>query len=206
MTTAQHSPQTEEEAAPPTPAEAKAAESGAAAAVGAEVAALHAEVARLTEEMAKYKDQWIRTAAELENLRKRTQRELEENSRYAVTGFARDMVEVLENLMRASESIPAGARESNELLKTLGEGVDLTLQELLRTFERYGITRLNPMGQKFDHNFHQAVVQIDRHDVPAGTVVQVVQAGYVIHDRLLRPAMVAVSKWVEPPQKVDTVA
>lgn len=200
MTTAQHSSQPDQEATAPAP-EIPAAES-----IGTEVAALQAEVARLTDEMAKYKDQWVRAAAELENVRKRSQRELEENSKYAVTGFARDMVEVLENLMRASGSISPSVRENNDLLKTLGEGVDLTLQELLRVFERYGIRRLDPLNQKFDHNFHQAVVQVDRHDVPAGTVVQVVQAGYVIHDRLLRPAMVAVSKWVEPPQKVDTVA
>ena len=164
---------------------------------------IEAELTRLTEEAAKYKDQWIRTAAELENLRKRTQRELEENSRYAITGFARDLVEVLENLSRASSSIPLAACEGNDLLKTLGEGVDLTHQELIKIFERYGIRRISPLEQKFDHNFHQAVVQIERSDVPDGTVIQVVQAGYVLHDRLLRPAMVAVSKWVEAPH-VDT--
>lgn len=168
-------------------------------------AAAEAELARLTEEAAKYKEQWIRTAAELENLRKRTQRELEDNARYAVTGFARDMVEVLENLTRASESIPPASRETNDLLKNLGEGVDMTLSELLKIFERYGIKRINPIDQKFDHNYHQAVVQIERPDLPDGTVVQVVQAGYIIHDRLLRPAMVAVSKHIEVP-KVDTTA
>lgn len=164
------------------------------------------EIARLTAEVAKYKDQWVRTAAEADNIRKRSQREMEESSKYAVTGFARDMVEVLENLTRASASIPPEKREGNELLKTLGEGVDLTLQDLLNIFSRYGITRIDPQGQKFDHNFHQAVVQVDRTDIPAGTVVQVVQSGYTIHDRLLRPAMVAVSKQPPEVEKVDTTA
>ncbi len=165
------------------------------------------EIARLTEEVSKYKDQWVRAAAETENIRKRTQRELEENNRYAVTNFARDMVEVLENLNRASSSIPPEKREGNDLLKTLGEGVDFTLQDLLNIFQRYGIKRIDPQNQKFDHNFHQAVVQVERADIPAGQVVQVVQAGYIIHDRLLRPAMVAVSRQPEqPPEKVDTLA
>ena len=118
------------------------------------------------------------------------------------------MVSVLENLRRASESIPPDARDSNPVFKTLGEGVDLTLQELLNIFVKYGIRRIDPQGEKFDHNFHQAVTQVERDDVPPGTVVQVVQAGYLIHDRLLRPAMVAVSKQPggEPPKQVDTTA
>ncbi len=164
------------------------------------------EVARLTEELASVRDQWVRAVAETENIRKRARRDQEETSRYAVSAFARDMVSVLENLMRASENIPPEAREENELLKTLGEGVELTQRELLSIFEKYGIKRIDPLGQKFDHNFHQAVVQVERADVEPGTVIQVVQAGYVIHDRLLRPAMVAVSKQGEPPPTVDTVA
>ena len=116
------------------------------------------------------------------------------------------MVTVLENLKRASESIPESARGENDLLKTIGDGVDLTLQELLNIFQKYNINRIDPQGQKFDHNLHQAVVQVERDDLPPGTVVHVVQAGYVIHDRLLRPAMVAVSKQGETPKKVDTSA
>ncbi len=160
----------------------------------------------LEEENATLREQRIRALAEADNIRKRAQRDLEESAKYAVTGFARDMVSVLENLIRASESIPADVSAANELLKTLGEGVNLTLQELLNIFERYGIKRIDPMNQKFDHNFHQAVVQVESADVPPGTVIQVVQAGYVIHDRLLRPAMVAVSKPGEAPKKVDTTA
>ncbi|MCE2927223.1 MAG: nucleotide exchange factor GrpE [Rickettsiales bacterium] len=160
----------------------------------------------LAEQLNAMRDQWLRAVAETENVRKRAERDREETSKYAVSAFARDMVSVLENLKRASESIPAELRASDEKLKTLGEGVDLTLQELLSIFERYKIKRIDPMGEKFDHHFHQAVVQVERPDIPAGTVIQVVQAGYIIHDRLLRPAMVAVSKQGEPTKQVDTNA
>ena len=164
-------------------------------------------IAALEAEAAKFRDQWMRAVADADNTRKRAERDVAETSKYAVTAFARDMVQVLENLKRASESIPAESRGESGLLKTVGEGVDLTLQELLGIFEKYGIRRIDPMGQKFDHNFHQAVVQIERGDVPPGVVVQVVQAGYVIQDRLLRPAMVAVSKAPgEAPKQVDTSA
>lgn len=170
------------------------------------VETLQTPLAALEEENTKLRDQLLRAVAETENVRKRAQRDQEETSKYAITGFARDMVSVLENLKRATESISPEARKDNELLKTLGEGVDLTLSELLNIFERYGIQRIDPMDQKFNHNFHQAVAQIERDDVPAGTVVQVVQAGYVIADRLLRPAMVAVSKAAGEAKKVDTSA
>ena len=164
------------------------------------------EIDQLHEEVARLKDQWVRAAAETDNIRKRSQREQEETSRYAVTGFAGDMVTVLENLKRASESVPVEARSENALLKTIAEGVDLTLQEMLGIFQRYQIKRIDPQGQKFDHNFQQAVAQVDRDDIAPGTVVQVVQAGYIIHDRLLRPAMVVVSKSGELAKKVDTTA
>ena len=160
----------------------------------------------LEEENAKLRDQWVRAVAETDNVRKRAQRDQEEYSKYAVSGFARDLISVLENLKRATESIPLDARQQNELLKTLGEGVDLTLQELLGIFDRYGIKRIDPLHEKFDHNLHQAVVQVEQNDVPPGTVIQVVQAGYIIHDRLLQPAMVAVSKQGDTQQKVDTTA
>ena len=152
------------------------------------------EISQLKEEVAKLKDQWVRAVAETDNIRKRTQKEKEEASKYAINTFAADMVTILETLKRASESIPSG------------EGVDLTLQELLNIFQRYQITRVDPKDKKFDHNFHQAVAQVERDDVPAGTVIQVIQAGYMIHDRLLRPAMVVVSKAVDPANKVDTTA
>ncbi|MFW0776725.1 MAG: nucleotide exchange factor GrpE [Rickettsiales bacterium] len=163
-------------------------------------------VESLSKEIEELRDQLLRANAETENVRKRSERERAEASKYAISGFARDMVSVLENLKRASDSVPEESRADNELLKTIGEGVDLTLQELLSIFDRYEIKRIDPIDQKFDHNFHQAVAQVERHDIPAGMVVQVIQAGYTIHDRLLRPAMVAVSKEGEAPKPVDTTA
>lgn len=164
------------------------------------------KIATLEQEVAALKDQRIRALAEVDNIRKRAQRDQDELSKYAVTGFAREMVSVLENLKRAADSIETH-KSNSDLIKTLGEGIDLTLNELLGIFERYGIKRIDPLNQKFDHNFHQAVAQVESVGAPAGTVVQVIQAGYVIHDRLLRPAMVAVSKQAgDAPKSVDTSA
>jgi len=167
---------------------------------------LQERIGQLEEENAQLRDQWMRAVAETDNVRKRSLRDQEDAIRYGISGFARDMAGVLENLKRASESIPKDAREGDERLKTLGEGVDLTLQELLGIFGKYGIRRLDPLNQKFDHNLHQAVAQVERNDAPPGTVVQVVQAGYVMHDRLLQPAMVVVAKAGDVPQPVDTSA
>jgi molecular chaperone GrpE len=170
-------------------------------------APLKERIAELEEELAKARDQRLRAVAETDNIRKRAERDQVESSKYAITAFARDMVNVLENLKRASDAIPPEARSENEFLGKLAEGVGLTMHELLTIFERYGIRRLDPLNQKFDPNFHQAVVQVERDDVPPGTVTQVVQSGYVIHDRLLRPAMVAVSKPPgDAPKQVDTTA
>lgn len=167
------------------------------------------EIAQLKEQLADMREKWMRAVAEAENTRKRAQKDKEETSRYAISGFARDMAAVLENLIRASSNIPESARQENELLKTLGEGVDLTRNELLNIFEKYGIKRIHPLGEKFDHNFHQAMVQVENNEVEPGTVVEVVQAGYSLQDRLLMPAMVAVSKRSEnaPPETgpIDTV-
>lgn len=172
----------------------------------AQAAAEPSRLEVLEGENAKLRDQLLRAVAETENVRKRAERDREEASKYAISKFAGDMVSVLENLKRASESMTPEARAANQQLANLGEGVDLTLQELLSTFERYGIMRVDPLGQKFDHNLHQAVAQVERTDVENGTVIQVVQAGYVIADRLLRPAMVAVSKAPGDVKKVDTTA
>ncbi len=154
-----------------------------------------AEGPSLEQENLLLKDQLLRAMAETENVRKRAQREVEDANKYAVTSFARDMVNVMENLHRATQSIPASARES-EGVKAVVEGVDLTLRELEQIFNRFHIKRLMPQGEKFDHNQHQAVAQIESADVPEGHVAQVLQAGYVLHERLLRPAIVAVSKGV----------
>jgi molecular chaperone GrpE len=166
---------------------------------------LQQEIDRLTEENHRLRDQCVRAVAETDNVRKRSQRDIAEASRYAISNFAKDMAGVLENLKRASDTIPAEARKTDVLLNKLGEGVDLTTQELLAIFKRYDIHRIDPIDQKFDHNLHEAVVQIPRDDVPPGTIVQVMQAGYTIGDRLLKPAMVAVSKAGDSPKTVDEV-
>jgi len=166
-----------------------------------------ARIAELEAQLAQMKDQWVRAAAETENVRKRAERDQQETARYASSKFARDMVDVLENVKRAAESITADKRDGSELLKTVGDGLDMTAKELSDIFARHGVMRIDPMGEKFDHNLHQAVVQVEQPGTEPGTVIQVVQAGYTLHDRLLRPAMVAVTKAVGDPQKkVDTNA
>lgn len=163
-------------------------------------------VASLEEQIAKLKDQFIRAVAETDNLRKRAERDQQETAKYATANFARDMVNVLENVKRAAESLTPEKRASNELINTIGEGMDMTLAELTGIFTRHGIKQIEPMGQKFDHNLHQAVAQLDHPEAEAQTVLQVVQAGFMLHDRLLRPAMVAVAKGAGAAAKLDTSA
>ncbi len=153
-----------------------------------------APAAEYETEIAEMKDQLVRAAAEMENVRKRAERDLEEANKYAISGFARNMISVLENLQRAVESIPDELKQEHEAVKNLSDGVEMTLRELLAIFEKYGVTRVHPQGEKFDHNFHQAVSQVSDPKAEDGTILQVLQAGYVIHDRLLQPAMVVVAK------------
>ncbi len=167
-----------------TPDEAEAAE---AAGREARIAELEAEVAVLT-------DRFLRAKAETENLRRRAERERADAAKYAATSFARDMVVVADNLHRAINSIPAEERDENELLKTLIEGVEMTERELAATFERHEIRRIEALDQPFEPEFHQAMYEVEDASKPVGTVVHESASGYTIHDRLLRPAMVAVSK------------
>lgn len=156
-------------------------------------------------ELATLKDQALRALAEAENTRRRSERELQDMSKYAVTSFARDLVSVLENLQRALDSIPEDLMKDQPAVSNLYTGVEMTLKELISVFARQGIQRIDPMGEKFDHNLHQAVAQIESPDVEPGTVVQVLQAGYTIQDRLLRPAMVGVAAGGTPSdKKLDT--
>ena len=141
------------------------------------------------------KDKLLRTLADMENLRRRAEREVADARVYAVTKFARDMLNVADNVRRALESLPDEARHGAEgPFKALIDGIDLTERDLLNTLERHGVKRLDPHGQKFDPNLHQAMFEVPNPDVPNGTVVQVVQSGYVIGDRVLRPALVGVAK------------
>lgn len=149
----------------------------------------------LMAEVAELKDQRLRMAAEMENLRRRTAREIKDAKSYAISGFARDMLQVSDNLQRALAAVPEQAEAASDNgLKTLVEGVELTERAMLSTLERHGVRKLEPMGQKFDPNFHQAMYEVPNTDVPNNTVLDVVQPGYVIGDRMLRPAMVGVSK------------
>jgi molecular chaperone GrpE len=150
-------------------------------------------VTELETELAEQKDRLLRALAETENVRRRAQREREDASKYAVTGFAKDLLSAADNLRRAIESLPE-AEVKDERTRSLLAGVAATERELLTVFERHGIKRIDPKGEPFDHNFHQAIFEADRPDQPSGTVVEVLQPGYVLHDRLLRPAMVGVAK------------
>jgi molecular chaperone GrpE len=137
----------------------------------------------------------LRTLAEMENLRKRTSREVADARTYGITGFARDVLDIADNLQRALDAVPAEARENADPgLKALIEGVELTERSLLNTLEKNGVKKFDPTGGKFDPNFQQAMFEVPDPSVPSGTVVQVVQAGYTIGDRVLRPALVGVSK------------
>ncbi|WP_262693459.1 nucleotide exchange factor GrpE [Kordiimonas aquimaris] len=153
-------------------------------------------------EIAALKDQILRARAETENVRRRADRDRQDASAYAVTGFARDMLTVSDNLQRALDSIPEDVADDT---KTFVEGVEMTGRELLNTMERYGIKKVEPeVGEKFDHKFHQAMFEVPTEEQAPGTVMQVVAPGYVIKDRLLRPAMVGVAKGEK--KAVDTEA
>ncbi|RUP15541.1 MAG: nucleotide exchange factor GrpE, partial [Methylobacterium sp.] len=133
--------------------------------------------------------------AEMENLRRRTEREVADARAYAVTNFARDVLNVADNIRRALDSVPDDAKSTADgALKGLIDGIELTERDLAKTLERHGVKIVEPQGQKFDPNRHQAMFEVPNAEVPAGTVVQVVQAGYVIGDRVLRPALVGVAK------------
>lgn len=152
-------------------------------------------VEALTKEVADAKDRMLRTLAEMENLRKRTAKEVSDARAYGITGFARDVLDIADNLQRALDAVPQEAREAADPgLKALIEGVEITERSLHKTLEKNGVQKIEPLGEKFDPNFHQAMYEVPDSTVPSGTVVQVVQAGYTIGERILRPALVAVTK------------
>jgi molecular chaperone GrpE len=152
-------------------------------------------VVRLMKENEELKERALRLAAEMENLRRRTARDVHDARSYAIANFARDMLSVSDNLRRALEAVPQEARDSADAsFKALIEGVDLTERAMLSALERHGVKKLFPEGEKFDPNFHQAMFEVPNADVPANTVVQVVQPGYSIGERVLRPALVGVAK------------
>ncbi len=140
------------------------------------------------------KDKYLRLAAEMDNLRRRTARDVKDARSYSVSNFARDMLAVSDNLRRALDAIPAEDRQAEGGLNALAEGVEMTERSMLSALENHGVKKLEPIGEKFDPNFHQAMFEVPNPEVPNNTVVEVVQDGYVIGDRVLRPAMVGVAK------------
>ena len=157
-------------------------------------AELAGDLEALLAENADMRDKLLRTMADMENLRRRTEREKEDTARYAISNFARDVLAIGDNLRRTIEHVPADAVAQDPTLKSILEGVELTEREMLKMLEKHGVTKLEPLGERFDPNQQQAMYEVPSTDVPEGTVVQVMQAGYTIGDRVLRPALVAVSK------------
>jgi len=149
----------------------------------------------LDRELAETKDRLLRTLADMDNMRKRTEREVADARIYGISNFARDILGVADNMHRAMAALDEELRaKADEPTKVLLEGVELTERELMNVLEKHGVKRIEPLGQKFDPNRHQAMYEIEDASVPAGTVIQVMQAGYLIGDRVLRPALVAVAK------------
>jgi molecular chaperone GrpE len=152
-------------------------------------------VEALAKEAADARDRWMRALAEMENLRRRTEREVADARAYGIANFARDILAVADNMDRALKALDDELREkADAAVKGLLDGVELTERELHKVLEKHGVKKLEPAGEKFDPNFHQAMYEVPDPSVPAGTVVQVVQAGYTIGDRVLRPALVGVAK------------
>lgn len=151
-------------------------------------------IAELEAELAAAKDQMLRALAEAENTRRRAERDRQEATKYGAVGLARDLLSVSDNLRRALEALPEDARDSEGWARDLITGVELIEREFLDAFGKHGVVKMEPLGQPFDHNFHQAMFEMEDLEKPAGTVVQQMQPGYRLHDRLLRAAMVGVSR------------
>jgi molecular chaperone GrpE len=174
-----------------------------------EAADAEARLAELEAELAQTKEALLRAHAEMENLRKRSARELEDARRYAITGFARDLLEVSDNLGRAVAHIPPEIREKEEWASNLATGVEMTEKALLSVLEKHEIRRIEPeKGEKFDHQRHQAMFEVPTDAQPPGTIAEIMAIGYAIGDRLLRPAMVGVAKAPQPAESgaVDQTA
>jgi|DewCreStandDraft_4_1066084.scaffolds.fasta_scaffold00036_261 molecular chaperone GrpE len=192
-------PQDQEPVAPT--AEAGSAETSAAPADPAE------RIAALTAEIAALNDRLMRALAEVENVRRQKERELEEARKYAITGFARGLLEVADNLRRALSAVPNGGEGRDPLLQTLVTGVEMTERNLLALFEKHRIRKVQPeRGERFDPALHQAMFEVQTADLPAGSVAEVLQPGYVLADRLLRPALVGVAKAPTKPAEPEAAS
>ena len=163
--------------------------------------------AALAKEAAELKDRVLRTLAEMENLRRRTEKEVADARTYGITAFARDILAVADSMDRALKALDTEIRAKADAgVKALLDGVELTERELLKVLEKHGIAKIEPMGQKFDPNLHQAMFELPDPSVPAGTVVQVVQSGYKIGERVLRPALVGIAKGGAKPSASEAPA
>jgi molecular chaperone GrpE len=158
------------------------------------IAALQAELDKKSADLAAKQDSYLRAVAETENVRRRLEKEKEETAKYAISKFAKDILSVGDNFQRVIASVPKDALETDPALKTLLDGVVLAERDYRGALERHGIKTIDPAGQPFNPHHHQAVMEREDADVPAGTVLQVFQVGYLIDDRCLRPAMVVVSR------------
>ena len=160
----------------------------------AETGAQSDPLTAMTAERDALKDQLLRALAETENMRRRSEREAETARKYGHTQFARDLVGAIDNLARALASAPEDKSSLDESVQSLLTGIELSWTEIQSAIEKHGVRQINPLGEKFDYNFHQAMFEVPTNDQPPGMVLEVVQHGYALHDRLLRPAMVGVSK------------
>ena len=150
-------------------------------------------IEKLNEEIIGLKDQRLRAIAELENFRKRAEKDQSDALKYGISNFAKEIINIRDNIERAQSSISEEAK-NNETIKSVIEGIDLIAQSVVATFEKIGIKKIESLNEKFDHNLHQAMMEIENDDLEPGTIVQELIPGYTLHDRLLRPAMVGVSK------------
>ena len=140
------------------------------------------------------KDQLLRTLAEFDNYKKRSEREMSDMAKYSITNFAKDLLGVADNFGRALDAMPSDTSNESPLIKSLADGIKMTESELSKAFKKHGVEKIDPLNQPFDHNLHQAIMEVEVDGVEAGAVTEVLQSGYKLHDRLLRPAMVKVAK------------
>ncbi len=157
----------------------------------------------LEKQIVDLKDQLMRTLAEGENLRKRTLKEIEHARKYSHITFVRDLVSSVDNLQRALESVPDDKSALPEPVKNLIIGLDIVEKEIITNFEKHNLKQIDPLGEKFDYNYHQAMFEVPTNDTEPGIVVEVSQKGYLLHDRLVRPAMVGISKKIEENENRD---
>lgn len=163
-------------------------------------------IAELETQVADFKDRALRALAETENVRRRAEKDKVDASKFGVSNFARSILPVTDNLRRALDAMPQELSQTNEIVRNLMIGIEATEKELLRALESAGVQRINPMGEQFNPNFHEVMFEMDAAGQPAGTVMQVIEVGYMIHDRLLRPARVGVVRGTPDNHSFDTVA